>query len=74
MDTTHVHFAIHLEYEHVPQTRGGQPSLCVPYTLDFKCQKKIITSGTGAANCKVRSQGGAKKPYCFVILERIWTL
>ena len=35
----------------------------VPYTLDFKCWKKIITSGSGTANSKVEANVALKKPY-----------
>ena len=33
--------------------RSFTESMGIPYTLVFKRQKKLITSGSGAANCKV---------------------
>ena len=56
---------------HACWKESGDTGIDYRYTPDFKRQKKIITSGSGTANCKVkiiRSQCGAKKPYCFVII------
>ena len=39
--------------EATPQLTVHVVNTVLPYTLDFKSQKKIITRGSIAANCKV---------------------